>query len=72
MGSIPGQAQLGKGFSIAAAVAWVTAVAQIQYLAWELPYAVGPAIKKKKKKKKKYGVKKYVKLHSVLATYELL
>ena len=53
MGSIPGQAQLGKGFSIAAAVAWVTAVAQIQYLAWELPHAVGPAIKKKKRRRRK-------------------
>ena len=32
------------------AVAWVVAAAWIQYLAWELPYAMGVAKKKKKKK----------------------
>ena len=35
------------------AVARITAVAQIQSLARELPYAVGAAIKEKKEKKKK-------------------
>ena len=34
--SIPGQAQLVKGSSIATAEAQVSAVAQIQSLAWEL------------------------------------
>ena len=38
-----------KGSSIAAAVVQVTAIAQIQSLAQELPYASGVAIKKKKK-----------------------
>ena len=31
----------------------VAAVAPIQPLAWELPYAAGAALRKKKKKKKK-------------------
>ena len=35
-------------------MAWVTAVAQIPFLAWELPYAVG-AVTKGKKKKKGFG-----------------
>ena len=35
--------------SIAAAVAKVSVMAQIQSLAWELPYAVGVAEKEKKK-----------------------
>ena len=40
MGSIPGQAQ------------WIKdPAAQIQSLAWELPFAAGVAKKKKKKKK---------------------
>ena len=43
----PGQWVKGSG------VAAVAAAAQIQSLAWELPYAVSMAIKKKKKKKKK-------------------
>ena len=43
---IPGHAQWVKGSRVA------TAVAQIQFLARELPYAVGASIKKKKKKKK--------------------
>ena len=34
------------------------AVAQIQSLAWELPYATGEALKKQKKKKKKKQNKK--------------
>ena len=38
-GSIPGPAQWVKGSSVAAAIAW------IQFLAWELPFAVGGAIK---------------------------
>ena len=33
------------------AAAWVAAQALVGSLAWELPYAVGVAIKKKKKKK---------------------
>ena len=35
------------------AVAWVAAVAQVQSLAWELPCAVGVAIKIKTKKQTK-------------------
>ena len=41
---MPFAVQSVKGSSIAAVVA------QIQSLAWELPYAVGVAVKKKKKK----------------------
>ena len=41
MGLIPGPGQWVKGFGIA------TAVAQIQPLAWELPYATSMAVKKK-------------------------
>ena len=44
----PSPTQWVKGSSIAAAMAWVTAEAQIQSLAQELPYAMGTAIKKKK------------------------
>ena len=47
MSNIPCPVQWVKGSSIAKAVVWVTAVAQIQPLARELPYAVGVAIKKK-------------------------
>ena len=39
-----------QGSGIAAAAAWVAAVAQIQSLAQELPHAADAAIKKKKKK----------------------
>ena len=42
---MPFPVQSVKGSSIAAVVA------QIQSLAWELPYAVGVAVKKKKKKR---------------------
>ena len=51
-GSIPSPAQWVKGSGIAAAVAWITAVAQIQSLAWELPYALGRPKKKTKTKTK--------------------
>ena len=37
---IPGPVQRVKGYSVAAAVA------QIQFLAWEIPYAAGVALKK--------------------------
>ena len=49
--SIPGQVQSlaqHSGLRIAAAVMQVTAVAQIQFLAQEFPYAVGMAEKEKK------------------------
>ena len=52
MGSIPSLLQWVKGSGIAAAVAWVTAAAQIQSLAWEIPYAAGAAIKKKREREK--------------------
>ena len=38
-----------KGYGVATTVALVAAAAQIQPLAWKLPYATGVAIKKKKK-----------------------
>ena len=50
MGSIPGKVQWVKGYGVG------PAVAQIQSLAWELPYAVGMVIKKKKKKSWGYNV----------------
>ena len=53
MGSIPSLVQWVKGSGIGAAVSWVTAAAQIQSLAWEIPYAAGAAIKKKEREKKK-------------------
>ena len=37
-----------KGPGVATAVAWVAASAQIQFPAWEFPYAPGVALKKKK------------------------
>ena len=43
----PQPGQWVKGSSIATAVGWVTAVARIQSLAQELPYAAGVAIKLK-------------------------
>ena len=50
MGLIPKLTQWVSGSGIATAVAQVAALAQIQSLACELPYAAGAAIKKKKKK----------------------
>ena len=47
MGLIPSLAQWVKGAGVAAATVWVAAVAPIQSLAWELPYAAGVALKKK-------------------------
>ena len=44
--SIPSLVQWVKRFCVAAASAQVAAVAQIQSLAQELPYALGVAIKK--------------------------
>jgi len=46
VGLIPSMAQWDKGSSVAAAGAW------IQSLAWELPYAVGVAVKKKEEERK--------------------
>ena len=48
--SVELKAQFVKGSSIATAVMKVTAVARIQSLPWELPYAVCVAIKKRKQK----------------------
>ena len=45
--SIPGLAQWVKGSSVAATVA------QIQSLAWGLPYVMGAAMKKKKKERER-------------------
>ena len=46
IGSIPSLAQQVTGSSIATAVVQVAVAAQIQSLAWELPFATGAAIKK--------------------------
>ena len=40
---------------IAATVAQVAAAAQMQFLAWELSYAAGAAIKKKRKRSSRRG-----------------
>ena len=45
MGSVPDPAQWVNGSGIAVAAAWVAAVAWIQSLAQELPYAADVAIK---------------------------
>ena len=45
MGSIPSEMQWIKGSGVAVAVVQVTAAAQIQSLAWELPYTAGVATK---------------------------
>ena len=45
MDSIPGSVQRVRGSGIAAAVTQVAAMAQIQSLAWEFPYATGTGIK---------------------------
>ena len=42
---------VSQGSIVVTAAAWVTAMAQVQSPAWELPYALGVAIKKKKRKK---------------------
>ena len=52
MGLIPGLVHWVKGSGIAASIAQIAAVAWIQSLAQELPYATGVAIKIGKKKKK--------------------
>ena len=43
-GSIPNPGQWVTGSGLAIAVAWTETVAWIQYLAWELPYAVDGGI----------------------------
>ena len=44
--------RLGSDSKLPGPGLWVAAVALIQPLAWELPYARGVALKRKKKKKK--------------------
>ena len=46
----PGLVQWDERVGIAVAMTYVAASAQMQSLAWKLPYAVGMAIKKKKEK----------------------
>ena len=41
---------IGRRCSLDLALLWLAAIAQIRSLAWELPYAVGAALKKRKKK----------------------
>ena len=45
----PSPGAVGLGSSVATAVGQVTAAARVLSLAWELPYAMGVAEKKKKK-----------------------
>ena len=45
MGLIPNPAQWVKESGVATTAAYATAAAQIQSLAWELPYATGVTIK---------------------------
>ena len=40
---------VGEGQGIVTAAAWVAAVVQVGWLAWELPYATGMAKKEKEK-----------------------
>ena len=49
---------LGSGPGVVSAVAQVAAVAQVWFLAWELPYAVGKAKIKNKQTKKLNMLKK--------------
>ena len=55
--SIPGPAEWIKRSGIATATTQLAAVAQIQCVARELPYAAGAAIKKKKKIQKNTKIK---------------
>ena len=43
----------GRGSGFVTVAAWVTAMAQVQSLAWEFTHAAGVAKRKKKKKKKR-------------------
>ena len=52
VGSIPGLTQRVKDLALLWLWHRLAAVAPIPPLAWELPYAVGAALKKKKKEKK--------------------
>ena len=54
-GSIPGLAQRAKDLALLWLWRRPGAVALIQPLAWEPPYAVGAALKKQKKKNKRSG-----------------
>ena len=48
-----GDRRLGSDPTLLCLWLWPAAIAPIGPLAWELPYASGPALKEKKKKKKK-------------------
>ena len=49
----------GLGSDVAVALGRLAALALTQLLAWELPYAVGTALKSKKKKKKEESSMKH-------------
>ena len=51
-GSIPGLARWDKDLALLGLWCRLAAIARIQPLAWDLPYAVGVALKRPKKKKK--------------------
>ena len=55
MGSIPGLTQWVKDPTLLWLWCRLAAVPLIQSLAWEPPYAIGAALKKRKRKKKKIG-----------------
>ena len=67
-GSIPG---LTSGSSVAATVAEVTAAAQIQFLAQELPYAMSAAIKKEKERRRGKEQKMMLKDSDVITSRKL-
>ena len=58
MGLIPSPAQGVEGFSITLTAMYVTAVALIQFLARDMPYDTGVAIKKQTNKQTKQTKKK--------------
>ena len=62
-GSIPGLVQWVKGSGVSIAAAQVTAVAWIQSLIQELPYAAGAAKERKEGKRRKKTLKYHVNIH---------
>ena len=72
MGLIPGLVHWVKGSGIAASIAQIAAVAWIQSLAQELPYATGVAIKIGKKKKKKEKRKEIMSLGATWMALEII
>ena len=59
---------IGHTHSLDPVLLWLwcrpAATARIQPLAWEIPYAVGTALKRKKKKKKNTNSHKYLQINN--------